>query len=112
MSTKEVLATFNSEMLKVLPMGNPVFLAILEVYKLLPGDTRDRIQAERTKADKAACLIENVIKTSPNLYLPKLLQAMEKYHKENNDIALNDLADDMQRALEEKGIVAMYVIAN
>ena len=112
MSTKEVLAKFYSEMLKVLPMGNPAFLAILEGCKLLPGDTRDRIQAERTKAEKATCLIENVIKTSPNLYLPKLLQAMEKYHKENNDIALNDLADDMQRALEEKGIVAMYVIAN
>ena len=111
MSTKEVLTTFKPEMLKVLPMGNPTFLAILEGCKLFPGDTRDRIQAERTKAEKAACLIENVIETSPKLYLPKLLQAIEKYHKENTDIALNDFAIDLKAALL-KGIVAMYVIAN
>ena len=111
MSTKEVLVTFYPEMLKVLPMGNPAFLAILEGCKLLPGDTRDRIQAERTKAEKVLALLRMSLKlllicTYPNFF--KLI--MEKYDKENTDIALNDFAGDLKAAL--KGIVAMYVIAN
>ena len=99
-TTKEVLTTFYLEMLKVLPLGDPAFLVILEQNSLLPGDTRDKIQAERTKAEKADCFINNVIKTSPNLYLPKLVQAMEKYCKDYTDIALNDLAVDLGAAMK------------
>lgn len=102
MTPKEILKQYIVELLKVLPMRNPTFLSMLEQNGLLPGDSRDRIEAEKTQADKADYFIQHVIKTSTDLYLPKLLKAMEIYCKEDTDVALGDLAADMR--VEMKGM--------
>ena len=102
MSAKEVLRQYIVELLKVLPMKNPTFLSVLEQNGLLPGDTRDRIEAEKTTADKADYLIQHVIKTAMDLYLPKLLEAMESYCKKdvNGNVALEDLTGEMKAEMK------------
>ena len=91
MSTTVVFEKYGSELCKKLPMEDPNFLQMLENYKILPGDSREKIQAKKTKEEKADFYIKNVIRTSLDSYLPSLLQAIEQYHRKYNDDALQDL---------------------
>lgn len=96
MSTKEVLKKHSVKLIKTLPIDNSIFLEILDQYKILPGDSRDKIQAKEIKADKASYYIHQVIEVSTDLYLPRLLNAMKHYYKECTDIALEILVMDME----------------
>ena len=89
MSAEEILKKFGIKLCETLPMEDPIFLQMLENYKILPGDSKDKIQARKTKAEKADYYTQRILKTSSDLY--KLLQAMEQYHTEYNDTALQEL---------------------
>ena len=102
MSSEKVLKKYSIKLCKALPMDDPIFLIMLENHDILPGDSRDKLETQKTKAEKAKYYIQRFIKTSPDLYLPKLLQAMEQYYKENNDIALQELVIDMIAEMNSK----------
>ena len=89
MSAEAILKKYGIKLCETLPVEHPIFLQMLENYKILPGDSRDKIQAMKTKAEKADYYIQHVLKTSSDLY--KLVQAMERYHTEYNDTALQEL---------------------
>ena len=91
MSSEKALNKYCIKLCKTLPMDDPIFLIILENHDILPGDSREKIETQKTKVEKANYYIQQVIKTSTDLYLPKLLQAMEQYYKENSDITLQEL---------------------
>ena len=77
MSAEEVLNKVE-KWLSIL-MEDHNFIEILNNCDILPEGSRDNIQAQRTKADKAQYYIQHIIKNSAATYLPKLFQAMEQY---------------------------------
>ena len=90
MSATEILKKYDSELRKKLPMEDSNFLQILENCEILPKDSREKIQAKKND-ERADFYIKHIIGTSPDLYLPKLLQAMERYHPKYADDAFQDL---------------------
>ena len=102
MSLEKVLKNYGIKLCKALPMEDPIFLIILENHDILPGDSRDKIETQKTKIEKANYYIQQVIKTSADLYLPKLLQAMEQYYKEYNDNVLQELVIHMIAEMNSK----------
>ena len=102
MSSEKVLKKYGIKLCKALPMDDPIFLIMLKSHDILPGDTRDKLEAQKTKAEKADYYIQQVIKTSAGLYLPKLLQAMEQYYKEYNDDVLLELVIHMIAEMNSK----------
>ena len=102
MSSEKVLKEYGIKLCKALPMDDPIFLIMLKSHDILPGDTRDKLESQKTKADKADYYIQHVIKASTDLYLPKLLQAMEQYYKEHNDDALQELVIHMIAEMNSK----------
>lgn len=91
MSTEEIIEKFGIKLCETLPMEDPIFLQMLENNKILPGDSKDKIQARNEKAEKADYYIQCVLKIQPSSDLSKLLQAMEQYHTKYNNTALQDL---------------------
>ena len=91
MSSEEVFKEYGTKLCKALPMDDPGFLIILKSHDILSEDSRDKLETQKTKVEKANYYIQHVIKISPDLYLPKLLQAMEQYYKKYNDNVLQDL---------------------
>ena len=82
MSAEKVLKKYNTKLREVMPIENPIFLETLKKHDILPEDTECRMQAKKTKADKADCYIQYVIKSSNSF---KLLEAMEKYYDESTE---------------------------
>ena len=102
MSSEKVLKKYGIKLCKALPMDDPIFLIMLKNHDILHGDSRDKLEAQKTKAEKAYYYIQQVIKTSADLYLPKLLQAMEQYYKEYNDDVLLELVIHMIAEMNSK----------
>ena len=102
MSLDKVMKNYSTELCKALPMDDPIFLLTLENHGILPGDSRDKIVTQKTKIEKANYYIQHVIKTSTDLYLPKLLQAMEQYYKKYNDNVLQELVIHMIAEMNSK----------
>ena len=100
--SSEVFKKYGMKLCKALPMDDPVFLTMLIRLDILSEDNRDKLETQKTKVEKADYYIQQVIKTSPDLYLPKLLQAMEQYYKEYNDHALQDLVIHMIAEMNSK----------
>ena len=91
MSIEQIIENFGIKLCETLPMEDPIFLQMLENHKILPGDGRDKIQAKKTKPEKADYYVYHILKIQPSSELSKLLQAMEQYYTEYNDTALQDL---------------------
>ena len=109
MSATEVLKKYDSELRKNLPMEDSNFLQILENCEILPGDIREKIQAKKTNDERADVYIKHIIGTSPDLYLPSLLQAMEQYHPKYADNAFQDLLIHMIAELNGMFDIRMYL---
>ena len=90
MSAEQVLNQYNTKLCGTMPMEESKFLQILEKYEILPEDSKHNIQAQKTKMDKADYYIQHVIKASTDLYLPKLIKAIEHYYRGSCDSALPD----------------------
>ena len=108
MSSERILEKYSIKLCKALPMDDPNFLVTLRSYNILPGDSRDKLEMQKIKVKKADYYIQNVIKTSAELYLPKLLQAMEQYYKENTDNTLQELLIHMIAEMNSK--FSSYVV--
>ena len=102
MSSEKVFKKYCIKLCKALPMDDPIFLIMLRNHDILPGDSRDKLETQKTKAEKADYYIQHVTKTSPDLHLPKLLQAMGQYYKEYNDNALQELVIHMIAEVNSK----------
>ena len=91
MSSEEVFKKYGIKLYRALPMDDSDFLKMLKNCDILPEDCRDKLKTQKTKVDKATYYIQHVIRPSAELYLPKLLQAMEQYYKEYHNDVLQDL---------------------
>ena len=101
MSSEKVLKEYGFKLCKALPMDDPIFLIMLKSHDILPGNSRDKLETQKTKAEKADYYIQHVIKTS-DFFIPKLLQAMEQYYKEYNDDVLQELVIYMVAEMNSK----------
>ena len=74
------------DLVKCLPMDDTHFVTSLSSHQLLPGDTRDKIEAQATQAKKASYFLNHVIKTALDIKktdnFQKLLSIMQDcgYH--------------------------------
>ena len=62
-------------------MDNPVFIATLYTQQLLPDNTKDEVEAKRTKHEKANYFLDTVIIRGIDIndtYFKKLLDVMER----------------------------------
>ena len=86
-------------------MDDVIFLALLRLQKLLPGNLGDEIQAERTKAQKAALFLDKVVNPLIDIGefapLSKLLTVMSDEVYLKND-SLKQLANKMKEELEKE----------
>ena len=100
MSADDSLVKYTTELYKMLPMKDPCFQAMLEQYTLFPGNTKEIIESKGNNAEKAEYFIQHVVRISPDLYLPKLIQAVEQYCKGYINNALQNLIDDMMADID------------
>ena len=81
MTHKEAYDDFLQKLVKCLPMNDTHFIAKLSQKKLLPGDTKSKIEALPTAAKKVEHLLDNVIKTALDIddhsSFDELLSVME-----------------------------------
>lgn len=89
---------YTDKLYEVLPMRSADFLNVLGSHQLLPEKTREKIQTEKTTKEGVDYFIQHVIKSSPDLHLPNLLQAMEQYHKIHTDSDIMNLVIDMRKS--------------
>ena len=98
--------------MKLMSMGDVIFLGLLREKNLLPGNLYDELQlAERTKAQKATLFLDKVIDPAIGIGefepLNKLLTVMsdEEYL---NDPQLKQLANNIKQKLDkESSLIAM-----
>ena len=64
MSTTELFQQFYSKLVETLPMDDVKFIAKLYSDRLLPGNLKNQLKAEKTSADKAAHFLDSVIEPS------------------------------------------------
>ena len=81
MTHKEAYDYFLEKLVKCLRMNDTLFIAELSQKKLLPGDTKSKIEALPTAAKKAEHLLDNVIKPALDIdnhsSFDRLLSVME-----------------------------------
>ena len=95
LSPKDAIRHFGVRLLTVLPLDSVIFLTLLDEseFKLLPFDYRDRIISLPTRAEKVSFFKDKVLKPSPDLCLPALLDVMDKC----DDAAVLKLSIDIRK---------------
>ena len=101
-SSENAFKKYSIKLSNALPMDNLDFIILLENHDILPGDSRDKIETQESQVEKAIYYIQQVVRTSTDLYLPKLLQAMEQYYSEYNDNVLQELVFYMKAEMNSK----------
>jgi len=99
---KDTLTHFKLDLLENLPLESYRFLAKLEAAKLLPDNTSSMIQAKATREEKVSYFLENIVSAVPDIYLPILIDIMEK---EDDNIVLNYLAGNMNKYMTPGNIL-------
>ena len=64
MPTAEVYRQFYANLIKILPMDDPIFIAELFSVNLLPSNVKDQVKSMNTRADKAMHLLDHMIEPS------------------------------------------------
>ena len=84
---KEAFEKFYPDLLKSLPMTDPVFHAELEKKNFFFGDLSEEVKAKDTEAQKAAHFLQNTIDLSLKIDniepFVSLLEVMENFHNED-----------------------------
>ena len=75
-SASQALKDYNVDLLRNLPLEDPLFYAMVEKAGLFSLDTGNSIQAKDTRAKKVSYFL-GVIGPGADFYLPKLLQVMK-----------------------------------
>ena len=94
MTAREAFSHFNMELHQQLPLENDVFFALAKQGGLFPLDNSDSIAAISTRVQKVNHLLQHVVESGAEEYLPKLLKVM----KESGFANVVRLADDIQAA--------------
>ena len=97
-SPKDAIKKFKKELLQELPLDDPTFFAIVDLF---PKDIGNMIRAEKSRAHKVDYFLQHVVESGAEHYLPRLLQLM----KESKVANVKKLADDIQAAVSP----GMYV---
>ena len=78
---KQVYTSYMAQLVKCLPMDDPLFIAELSTKNLLAGNTQATIQSHPTSADKSSYFLTHIIKpaidTESTSSFDKLLIIME-----------------------------------
>ena len=86
-------------------MNDILFLELLKVQNLLPGDLQEQIQSKSTTAEKSAWFLDHVIEPSLNIdnvaLLYKLLSVMSDEIDLKSDL-LKQLAAEIAQKLDEE----------
>ena len=94
------------ELLRVLPLDEAMFFAMIQKADLFPLSTGNSIQAKETRAEKVIYFLQHVVEPSANIYLPKLLEVMKNFKVAN----VEKLAFDIEAALKSGTYIRMYRI--
>ena len=70
---------FNMRLVKTLPMKDAYFTSDLTSKGLFPGDLKEEVSEQGTRANRAKYFIERTAEIGDSDSFPKLLAAMEKY---------------------------------
>ena len=97
-SPKDAIKKFKKKLLQELPLDDPTFFAIVDLF---PKDIGNMIRAEKSRAHKVDYFLQHVVESGAEHYLPRLLQLM----KESKVANVKKLADDIQAAVSP----GMYV---
>ena len=95
--TKKIFDEFNPNLVRILPLKDPHFLAELTKQHLFSGDLKEEVMAESTQAIAATkflyAAIERSLDVDDRETFNRLLQVMEKF----DDLTLNKLAQDIKQ---------------
>lgn len=96
---KKIFDEFNPNLVRILPLKDPYFLAELTKQHLFPGDLKEEVMAESTQARATTKFLYAAIERSLNVDnrepFDRLIQVMEKF----DDLTLNKLAKDIKQEL-------------
>ena len=92
MSNQEAIKRFNVRLLQELPLENHLFMAMANDAGLFPLGTQASINAQGTRQEKVAFLLNHVVEPGADIFLPRLLAVMD------NDPTATRLAEDIRAA--------------
>ena len=76
----KIVRQFYEQLVKTLPMDNPVFIASLNTQELFPDYIKDAVEAKETKYEKAKYFLDTIITCGidyDDTYFKKLLNVMK-----------------------------------
>ena len=96
---KKVFDEFNPNLVRILPLKDPYFLAELTKQHLFSGNLKAEVMAESTQANATSKFLFGAIERSLDVDdrepFDRLIQVMEKF----GDLTLNKLAQDIKQEL-------------
>jgi len=104
--TEDALTHFKGKLLKTLPLQSDIFLAKLEEAKLLPDNRGASIRKKDTEEEKVSYFLENVVRSAPHIYLPILIDVMDKH---DDNLAVKALASEMKKYMGSGNIYIKFV---
>lgn len=96
LSAKEAIKKFSVDLLKELPLDDPIFFRNADAANLFPLDNANSIRAKDTNAKKVDYFLQHVLEPGADHYLPILLKVMKNSATAN----VVGLADKIQAAME------------
>ena len=96
---KKIFCEFNPDLVKILPLKDPYFLAELTKQHLFSGNLKAEVMAESTQANATTKFLYTAIECSLDVDdrepFDRLIQVMEKF----GNLTLNKLAQDIKQEL-------------
>lgn len=92
---KDVIRKFYVRLLQELPLSDASFVAMVKKANLFPKNSYARMQAKKTNDEKVNYFLRRVVLPGADVYLPQLLQVMEK----SSHLNVSSLAKDIQQQL-------------
>ena len=91
----KIVRQFYEQLVKTLPMDNPVFIASLNTQELFPDDTKDAVEAKETKYEKAKYFLDVCGIDYDDTYFKKLLNVMESSEYRPVQSLANKIKDEV-----------------
>ena len=98
---KDVIQQYYGKLHEILPIEDDIFFAYLFQYGLLPGDNPGKIKELKTRANKVAHLMTDIVLPGVKKHLPNLLEVM----KLCGDCAVKEFAEKIETTI---GIGMIY----
>ena len=104
-NVKDIFDEFNPDLVGILPLKNPHFVAQLTRQHLFSGSLKEQVMGAASRADAASKFLFGAIERPLNIGnqdpFDRLLEVMETF----NDLTLNKLAKDIKQKLGVNEIV-------